>query len=152
MREYETVYILRPELTTEELEAFNLKLKGIVTDSGGKILRLTVWGKKKLAYKLKKCSRGIYIHLLYLDNGKAVAELERNLRISDNAIRFLTVLINRDVDPTTRQAEADVKMRGDAEDENPAGPAPAEAPLKQVSEEKIESESAEDDINPVSNS
>jgi small subunit ribosomal protein S6 len=126
MREYETIYILRPELGGEAVDAFNTKMKDIVGGFGGKVIRLSNWGKKRLAYRVKKCTRGTYVHLLYLGEGKTVDELERNLRLSDNVIRHLTVLIKGDVDPASRQAEADVKLRGDAEDDGgPATPPPA---------------------------
>jgi small subunit ribosomal protein S6 len=124
MREYETIFILRPELAGDAVDAFNARMKEVVTTSGGKVIRLSNWGKKKLAYRLKKCTRGTYIHLLYLADGRVVAELERNLRLSDNVIRHLSVLLAKDVDPAARQTEADVRMRGDAEDEGAPAPSP----------------------------
>jgi len=119
MREYETIYILRPEMGGDAVDAFNQRMKDIISASAGKVIRLSNWGKKKLAYRVKKCTRGIYVHILYVAEGKAVMELERNLRLSEHAIRYLSVLLNPDVDVEARQVEADVKLRGDAEDDLP---------------------------------
>ncbi|MBI5526118.1 MAG: 30S ribosomal protein S6 [Deltaproteobacteria bacterium] len=141
MREYETIFILRPELAGDAVDAFNARMKEVVTTSGGKVIRLSNWGKKRLAYRLKKCSRGTYVHLLYLADGRVVAELERNLRLSDNVIRHLSVLLAKDVDPATRQTEADVRMRGDAEDEGVSAP-PALAAQPAIQEPAAPKEAA----------
>jgi len=130
MREYETIYILRPELAGDAVDAFNARMKEVVASTSGKVIRLSNWGKKKLAYRVKKCTRGTYVHILYLAEGSTVAELERNLRLSDHVVRHLSVMLNKDVDPATRQVEADVRLRGDAEDDagHPvAAPTPAVA-------------------------
>jgi small subunit ribosomal protein S6 len=113
MREYETIYILRPEMGGDAVDAFNQRMKDIISASAGKVIRLSNWGKKKLAYRVKKCTRGIYAHILYVAEGKAVTELERNLRLSDHVIRHLSVLLNPEVDAEARPVEADVKLRGD---------------------------------------
>lgn len=128
MREYETIFILRPELAGDAVDAFNAKMKEVITSTSGKVLRLSNWGKKKLAYRVMKCTRGTYVHILYLAEGATVAELERNLRLSDNVIRYLSVQLAVDIDPATRQAEDDVKLRGDAEDDTGHAAAPAAAP------------------------
>jgi small subunit ribosomal protein S6 len=134
MREYETIYILRPEAGADAVDAFNAKMKEIIGGFGGKVLRLSNWGKKKLAYRVQKCSRGIYIHILYLGDGGTVQELERNLRLSDMVIRHLTVNLGGEVDPAARTVEADVRLRGDAEDDAPAAaaPAPSTAPAAEA--------------------
>ena len=134
MREYETIFILRPELAGDAVDAFNARMKEVIASTSGKVIRLSNWGKKKLAYRVMKCTRGTYVHILYLSDGATVAELERNLRLSDSVIRYLSVQLAEDVDPATRQVEVDVKLRGDAEDDAghaaaPAPAAPAAAPV-----------------------
>src|SRR2546429_6693860 len=64
---------------------------------------------------MKKNLRAIYIHFLYLGDSKIVAEFERNLRITDDVLKYQSVKIDEDVDPNARPVEADVKLPGDPE-------------------------------------
>jgi len=132
MREYETIYILRPELGGEAVDTFNAKMKETIGQTQGKVIRLSNWGKKKLAYRLKKCTRGTYVHILFLGEGPTVMETERMLKISDNVIRYLTVMLQDNVDPAQRQVEIDVRLRGDAEDDAHVAATPASAAVAQA--------------------
>ena len=105
LREYETTMILRPDLAPQVLDAVVERLKETVNGNGGKLLEINHWGKKRLAYEIEKQSRGIYFHIVYLGEGPTVKELERNLRISDNVMRYLTVQLAEKVNPD----ECDVK-------------------------------------------
>lgn len=104
-REYETIYIVRPEATTDQLQELNTRVKGVIEGSSGKLLKVENWGKRKLAYEIKKNTKGIYLYWRYLAPSALVAELERNLRMIDLVIRFLSVRVDADVDPNARPSD-----------------------------------------------
>ena len=91
MRNYETVFILDPaigdERTAEEVE----RAKSAIESANGEVVDIQRWGKRKLAYEIKKKREGVYTVLKYKADGSAVTELERSLRLSEPVIRFLTV-------------------------------------------------------------
>lgn len=89
--EYETVYIMRADLTDEMTKKANDKVGEIVQRYGGRLEPLKDMGKKQLAYPIAKMSRGHYFQLNYFGTGKTTEELERHLKMSEDVIRFLTV-------------------------------------------------------------
>ncbi len=104
--EYETIYIARPELPDDTLQAISDKISGIIEKGEGVVLTLDDWGKRRLAYPIKKNSKGHYVYFNYVGPSSLVGELERNLRIDDQLLRFLTVKLGYDVDVDTRKEEA----------------------------------------------
>jgi small subunit ribosomal protein S6 len=116
LREYETLFLVKPDLTDENVDKIKDRVRGIVGREGGKMIRFTVWGKKKLAYPIEKNNRAIFVHAHYLGGTALVAEIERNLRILDEVTRYLSTKISEDVDPDTRETLEDVKMAGDVEE------------------------------------
>lgn len=108
-REYETIYIVRPNQTNDQVSELNQKVKGIIENNGGKVLKVDNWGKRKLAYEVQKERRGIYLYWQYLANPDLITEFERQLRLTDSVIRHLTTKINEDVDPSARPSEADAE-------------------------------------------
>ena len=106
-REYETIYILRPNTPNEGVAEVNTRLKGVIEGMGGKILKVDNWGKRRLAYEVAKERKGIYLYWLYLAQPGVVEETERNLRMLDAVIRYLTVKVDEDVDVTARPTELD---------------------------------------------
>ena len=115
LREYETIFLLRPELAEDLVDKIVERLRGIVQRDGGKVIKVENWGKKKVAYEVKKHLRAIYIRFVYLGNTHMVAEFERNLRMTDDVLKYQSVKLADDVDPATRQVEPDVKLPGDPE-------------------------------------
>lgn len=109
MTEYETTMVMRPDLGGDAIEGTLDRVREVLKTQGGKLLAINHWGKKKLSFDIKKQSRGIYVHAQYLGQKGLVAELERNLRITDNILRYETVRVARDVDPATREEKAYVK-------------------------------------------
>lgn len=102
MTEYETTVIIRPDISGDEVESTLDRVRDSVSKQGGKLLAINHWGKKKLAYEIKKHTRGIYVNTSFLGGNDLIAELERNLRISDNVLRYLTIQIHKDVNPADR--------------------------------------------------
>ncbi len=117
LREYETVFLVKPDLTDDAVDRIKERVRGVVDREGGKMIRFTIWGKKKLAYPIQKQNRAIYVHAHFLGGAALVAEIERNLRILDEVTRYISSRIADDVDPTTRETLEDVKMAGDVEEQ-----------------------------------
>ncbi len=105
---YETTFITRPELSDDGLKALQERLTGVVSSYGGEIVLTEDWGKRKLAYPIQKENRGHYTYLVYTGKGDVVHEMERNLRLHDHVLRFLTVNLE-----TEFEAEAFRKHRAD---------------------------------------
>ncbi len=106
-REYETVFILRPETNQDGIQSVNTRVRGVIDGMGGKLLKLDNWGKRKLAYEIKKQLKGIYLYWQYLGTSGVVEEIERNLRMLDSVIRYYTVKVDEDVDPNARPSAVD---------------------------------------------
>lgn len=107
LREYETIYILKPDTINDRVGEVNERVKGIIEGRGGKVLNVDNWGKRKLAYEIRKELKGIYLYWQYLGNPDIVAEFERNMRMLDAVIRYMTVKLDKDVDPGARPTEID---------------------------------------------
>jgi small subunit ribosomal protein S6 len=90
-REYELVYILQPNVDPDEADRVATRIQEVVTKLGGKITKVDQWGRRKLAYPIKKASRGVFVFVKIVGYNDMVAELERNLRIADAVMRFQTV-------------------------------------------------------------
>ena len=97
MRTYEVVFVAAPTVTTEELDAFIGLAQSVVETRNGKVVKVDNWGKKPLAYKIKKFRDGFYVVLTLETDGAAIAELERRFRVTDFIIRFLSVRIDEDM-------------------------------------------------------
>ena len=104
-REYETIFILKPDVTNEVIGTTNSKIRGVLEAGGGTLLKIENWGRRKLAYEVKKQLKGIYIFFRYLGNPGLVEEIERNLRLTDSVIRQYSVKIAENVDAATRTSE-----------------------------------------------
>jgi small subunit ribosomal protein S6 len=105
LREYETIYILRPDTQNDKVAEVNTRVRGIIESMGGVVLNVDNWGKRKLAYEIKKELKGIYLFWNYLAAPTVVAEFERNMRMLDSVIRYMTIVAARDVDPGTKPSE-----------------------------------------------
>lgn len=93
-RKYETIFILDPDLEEAVAQSAIEKIKGIVTQGNGDILKVEDWGKRKLAYEVKKKSKGHYILLHFSGTPALLSELERNFRVMDAVIKFQSVRLD----------------------------------------------------------
>lgn len=91
MRLYETIYILNPNTTLEDTRKVGKAVHDAIVAGGGRMSKIEDWGVKKLAYLVKKFSRGHYILYEYAGTGPIVKELERLLKISEWCIKYQTV-------------------------------------------------------------
>jgi len=88
---YETLFVVKPTLTEEETASEIAKIKEVLTKVEAELLAADDMGMRKLAYPVQKNDRGYYTVLFYKANGDAIAEIERNLKINEEVIKFLTV-------------------------------------------------------------
>ena len=107
MREYETTFIVQPEISDEGSLAILSKLDGLLESGGATRLMCEDHGKRKLAYEVRKFHKGHFYTLMFLDEGQVVPALERVLRLEESVLRFLTILANEEVaDVDARKTEA----------------------------------------------
>ena len=97
-REYELIYILKPNVDPDDAEKVARRVQEIIAASNGKLTKVDIWGKRKLAYSIDRHTRGIFIYLTFVGFGEAVAELERNLRLAEPVIRYQTIVARKGMD------------------------------------------------------
>lgn len=107
LQEYETVYILRPDLAKATAEKVAARVEDVVSRERGKLTLVENWGRRALAYPIHHQRRGVYVYVKYLGDGATVAELERNFRMLDEVMRFQTVRLTDGIDPTTVTVDAE---------------------------------------------
>ena len=88
---YETLFVVKPTLTEEEIAATITKVKDVLAKEGAELVATDDMGMRKLAYPVEKNDRGYYTVLFYKGAGTIISELERNLKINEDIIKFLTV-------------------------------------------------------------
>lgn len=119
LREYETTFIVQPEISDEGSQAILSKLDGVLAAGGATRLMCEDHGKRKLAYEVRKFHKGHYYTLMFLDEGKIVRDIERTLRLEESVLRFLTILAEEEVadvearKATATAAEADQSKRAE---------------------------------------
>lgn len=109
-REYETIYILRPESGEEEIARIRNRVEAVIEQTGGHMLKFDDWGQRKLAYEIhdkgesRRYDRGLYQYYRYLVLPDTVNEIERNLNIIDTVLKFMSVKLDDDLIPEERLA------------------------------------------------
>jgi small subunit ribosomal protein S6 len=134
MNRYETVFIINPDLGEDEVQNVVTKFTGIISSQNGVQLKLEDWGRRRLAYKIEKFSQGYYILADFAGMPAGVAELERNLKIDDRIIRFLSVKTGENVNVEALQSEIAAKARPPVEAAATPEPAVEEASPQPVIE------------------
>ena len=141
-REYETIYILKPELPIDTVDKTADKVNGIIGKFDGEVLLQDDWGKRKLAYPIKKNARGHYVYFNYVGTSNLVGELERQLRIDDNLLRFLTVRVGEDVNVENRRAEVAVLVKQREEEAARRADEEAKAAAEEAARQEQEAKAA----------
>jgi small subunit ribosomal protein S6 len=136
MRRYETVFIVNSELAEEQQQSLFDKLKGLVSEDQGMLVKFDEWGHKRLAYEIKKQSRGYYVLMDLCGDGALVKEIERNMRLDDRVLKYMTVLKEKAVDMEAVKAEIEVAEAQESKSE-PAQEA-ADEPAQEAADEPSE--------------
>ena len=128
-REYELIFILRPDATKDEIKTISKRIMDIVTKKSGQVISMENWGRRNLAYEIQKNRKGIYLYFRILGLFDMISEVERLLRMIEKVIRYQTIKIDANVDPSARPSELTDAMIEAASDIN------ASVPKKEVKEE-----------------
>jgi small subunit ribosomal protein S6 len=125
-RVYEVLFIADPDLGEAEVDALTAAVQGFIEKEGGKVQKVEKWGKKRLAYAVRRHREGSYVLIVAEGRPEMVKEVERRIRVTDGILRFITVRIDEDL----RKAERRKARRAAAEDKRKdrgAGRAPSAA-------------------------
>jgi len=95
MNQYETVFILTPVLSDEQMKETVAKFKSLLTDNGAEILNEETWGLKKMAYAIEKKSTGFYCLIEFKAEPQVIKTLETGYRRDEKVIRFMTVKLDK---------------------------------------------------------
>jgi small subunit ribosomal protein S6 len=105
MRRYELIFIVQQDLTEEEVKAITERYLQIITAQKGTIIKTEDWGKRRLAYDINKQSKGSYVLVDFYGPGSMIKETERNLKIDDKILKFLTIKTRDPFDPESLEEE-----------------------------------------------
>lgn len=94
MPQYESIFIVRPTLTDDETDKVVHKMKAVLERSGANLLKHENWGKKRLAYEVRRERKGTYVYFSFTSPGETITELERNYRMEDSVIKFMTIKVD----------------------------------------------------------
>ncbi len=113
---YESIFIINPNLTDEETANIIKRMQDVVTKQGGEMIKFEDWGKKKLAYEIKKQKRGHYAFFQFKAAPAVVSELERTYKLTDSVIKFLTVRLEKELRtrPEPKKKKKDVAKTPEA--------------------------------------
>lgn len=98
MRNYEIIYIVRPDVTDEDVDKLTTQMEGVLAGAGGKLEKVEKLGRRRLAYRVKKQREGIYVLFRLQGSGDTVKEFERRLKVTDAVIKFLSVRIDEELE------------------------------------------------------
>ena len=98
MPSYETTVITKPNTTEDQVNAIRTKVEGIIQQHSGTVGNFEDWGTRRLSYEIQKENRGRYVYFAYTGNNETVAEIERNFRINENVMRYLSVNLTKEDD------------------------------------------------------
>jgi small subunit ribosomal protein S6 len=121
MRRYETIAIIDPDLSDDARKPVLERVSDLIPQMDGFLIEIDEWGAKKLAYEIKKKSRGYYVRFDFCGDGALVNEMERFFRIDDRVMKFMTVLLEKAADVQQikeKLAEAQAELK--QSEENPA--------------------------------
>ncbi len=129
MRIYEELFIVKPDVPDEDVDAFVEQLRTHLTGTGATVDKIEKWGKRRLAYRVDKYREGAYVLFQFTAPAETVKELERRLRVSDMVLKFLTVRIDQTLKRLEKRKKARDKRNARRAERGPVGPAPAQPSL-----------------------
>ncbi|MBN2723004.1 MAG: 30S ribosomal protein S6 [Deltaproteobacteria bacterium] len=145
VREYELIVILRPETSSDDIKTLIKRVSDVVERKEGRIASIENWGRRRLAYEIRKERKGIYLYWRILGYFELMAEVERVLRMIEKVIRYMTILVDADVDPNARPAEFSDDMVKAVADLNAVEEEPEVKPAPEKMEEGSNDEDSDSD-------
>jgi small subunit ribosomal protein S6 len=117
MRHYETLYLLNPDLPEDEYKAEISKFNEIIEKHNGELIKMEEWGKRSLAYDVKKFDRGFYVLLDFCGDGPLIAEIERVFKLDERVLKYQTLKLSDHADLEALRASVAPHTAGQADDE-----------------------------------
>ena len=136
MRRYETIFIIPADLTEDEINALIERYQSIITKNKGMVIKVEKWGKRKMAYEIKKQIRGFYVLMDLVSDSAVITELERNFKIDEKILKFMTIKKEDAVDLKEIEKEIAAASAPSATVEGSAEKA-SEAPLEISKAEEV---------------
>ncbi len=96
MRKYEVMYIVNASLEDAKRQEVIESTHGIITDNGGKIVKVDEWGVKEFAYRIEDMTKGYYVVVTFEADNAAIAEFDRLTRINQNVVRYMIVKLDEE--------------------------------------------------------
>ena len=150
-REYETIFIAHPDTNPEGIDQIAGRLTDAISKLDGRLLKAENWGRRRLAYPIRKQQKGIYIYLRYLGYSDLVHELERNMRMIEPVIKYITVKLDEDVNPEARPVrEEDISFVPQFEEEPSYSDGPSRSDYSEAGSSRRAVADDEDDNEDVS--
>ncbi|MCA9526095.1 MAG: 30S ribosomal protein S6 [Myxococcales bacterium] len=113
LRKYELIYLVQPEATDEEREKIAERVDlAFEKFENARVLRKEDWGKRKLAYEIRKFNKAFYQYQVFVGPPGLTAEIERVLRMLDNCMRYLTIKLDEGLDPEAEIIDEPEPVRG----------------------------------------
>ncbi|AFZ52225.1 30S ribosomal protein S6 [Cyanobacterium aponinum] len=140
---YEMMFVLRPDLTQEQVNGQMRKYRDFLKENGAEKVSLEVWGKRRLAYPIQKFQEGIYILTYYTGDGSQVASIERDMRLGEEVLRYLTIKLDSDFDFEEKDIPSAPSTASESPIELPTPAAADSSPTEESSEEEVEVEETE---------
>ena len=132
MRNYDIIFIVRPDVSDEDVDKLVAQMEGVVAGTGGKLEKVEKLGRRRLAYRVKRQREGFYVLFKLQGSGDTVKEFERRLKVIDTVIKYLTVRTDEDLERAEKfkalRAKQDSKKRRSRPVAAPAPQPAAEAP------------------------
>ena len=128
MRRYDLIFIVQPELNEEEVKGLTERYLQIITAQKGTIIKTEDWGKRRLAYDINKQSKGNYVLVDFYGPGSMIKEIERNLKIDDKILKFLSIKTRDPFNPESLEEERKKEQALQEAQMAPEEPEPAPAP------------------------
>jgi small subunit ribosomal protein S6 len=117
---YEHVFLARQDVTAQQVEAMTEQYKAVIEAGGGSIAKVEYWGVKSLAYRIKKNRKAHYALMNITAPAAAVAEMERQMGINEDILRFMTVRVEEhEIEPSAMMQRRDREERRDRDDRRP---------------------------------
>jgi small subunit ribosomal protein S6 len=120
---YEHVFLARQDVTAQQVEAMTEQYKAVIEAGGGTIAKVEYWGVKSLAYRIKKNRKAHYALMNITAPPAAVAEMERQMGINEDILRFMTVRVEEhEIEPSAMMQRRDREERRGDRDDRPRPP------------------------------
>lgn len=126
MRKYEIIFVVKPDVTEDDVAKLITQMEGVVTGAGGAIEKVEKLGRRRLAYRVARQREGIYVLFLLSGSGDTVKEFERRLKVADAVIKYMTIRVDEDLERVAKMKE--LRAKQEARRPRKAAPAPAPAP------------------------